>query len=487
MHALSFLRLTRPVLVLVFMVLVVAGCRKKPAEPEVAQITDPLAYVPAQTSAYMQADLEALTSKTDLRAILNHETFQALMPDSAGYLKGALNLLLQGGLDRSRPAVFFQEKLSGQGDPLPWRMVAGLGNGDSLDAQLQRLGMPAAIKVESMHYTVGNGMTIAWDASVVAVMQSELAPESIAGRLFAVPDSAASTDAVLQAFLQKPGDMRLWVDAGSWDFPLPWLGGLLENSPGMRSGIRLVNEKGQMGFHVDVVGMSTEQQGRMDRWFAAAPGSKGWQRLPAGTPAWMSMALPADPADLGWMDEGLFRAFCASGTEAVLAFHKVKLPQFYPQVSLLLARRPGAESTVLENALRKEDLYKGSGRLEIMGLQARYGMNKEWITASTTDEPSSLFNSASPGISLPEEYAALFAASPIRAYVESSSLASVLPLPMIVTEVKDMALYAERLSGDQMAIHLQVRTADPEAYGLNTTAQMLMELIPAVQMMTSFL
>jgi len=242
-----------------------------------------------------------------------------------------------------------------------------------------------------------------------------------------------------------------------------------------------------MGFHVDVVGMSSEQQGRMDRWFAAAQGSKGWQRLPAGTPAWMSMALPADPADLGWMDEGLFRALCASGSEAVLAFHKVKLPQFYPQVSMLLASRPGVENAVLENALRKEELYKGSGRLEIMGLQARYGMNKEWITAITTDEPASLFTPAIPGVQLPEEYSALFASSPVRAYVESSSLASVLPLPMIVTEVKDLALYAERLSGDQMALHLQIRTADPEAYGLNTTAQMLLELIPAVQMMTSFL
>jgi hypothetical protein len=154
---------------------------------------------------------------------------------------------------------------------------------------------------------------------------------------------------------------------------------------------------------------------------------------------------------------------------------------------LLLARRPGVENAVLENALRQEALYKGSGRLEIMGLQARYGMNKTWVTASTTDEPASLFVAANPGLQLPEEYASLFAASPVRAYVESSSLASVLPLPMIVTEVKDLALYAERLSGDQMALHLQIRTADPEAYGLNTTAQMLLELIPAVQMMTSFL
>ncbi len=445
-------------------------------------ITDPLAYVPASVSVFMQADLEALASKSDLPAILDHETFQAMMPDSAGYLRASLDLLMQGGLDRSRPALVFQ-----QNGEKTWRMVAGLGMADSLSAQLIRLGMPPAQKGEGFSYSIGKGMTVAWNTAIVSAVQKEIAPTEIEATLFALPDSSASANPGLLAFREKEGDLHIWADAGKLKVPLPWLGGLLENSPGMHTGMRMVNEKGQMAMHVDVDGMSPEQQGRMDRWFAAAGGKKSWERLPSGTPAWMSIALPEDPADLNWMDEGLFTALSATGTEAILAFHQIKLPQFYPRVSLLIPRRAGSGTAELEAALRQEEVYKGPGRLSIMGLQARYGMNQDWITASTTDEPSSLFGAPATPLSIPAEYVEFFLKSPIRLYVNPATLATVLPLPMITTELKDLALYAERLQGGSMAIHLVVRTTNPELYGLNTTAAVLLEVIPAVQMMNSFL
>ena len=463
------------------LLLILQACRPK-AEAMVEVNSDPMAYVPADVSMFMEANLQAMTDKTDMRAILRHETFQTVFADSAGYLKGAMDLLLQSGLDKSRPVIMYQ-----QGEDKSWRFVAGVERPDSLAAQLVRLDMPPATKADGFWYTSANGSTIAWNQSIVCAAQGEFSAADIPTQLLAVAGESATANANLMAFRDKPGDMHLWADAGKLSIPLPWLAGLLENTPGMHTGIRLINEKGRMAMQVDVDGMSPEQQGRMDRWFAAANGSKGWERLPAGTPAWMSMALPADPTDLGWTGEEFFTALCGSGTEAVLAFHQIKLPQFYPRISLIVPRRAGSDTKALEAAMKASGVYNGPGQMSIMGMKARYGTNNEYITASTTDDPASLFKAPAQPMILPDAYAAAFTASPIRAYVDAAGIASVLPLPMVVSDLKDLAIYAERLSGPNMALHLEIRTSNPEVYGLGTAINVILELIPAVQMMNSFI
>lgn len=476
MRAYSAFRLLIQVLFLALWV----SCKEKVAETPVNP--DPLAYVPVNCRIVAEADLKALAEKTDWQAILDHETFQTLFQDREGYLQTVLHLLMQDGLDRERPAFLFQH-----GSPdSTWQAIAGTGSVDSLAAQLQRLDMPAAKKAGDLWYTIGNGNTIVWNSSLMTVVPRELTEAELPALLVPVAESAAG-NAAFSAFREKPADLAFWADAGSIKLPLPWLAGLLENSPGMHTGIRLQNDRGEAALHIDVEGMSADQTARMDRWFASASGSRGWEQLPAGTPAWISIALPENPEDMGWSGQPLFESLSTVGTEAVLGFHQIKLPQFYPRVSMVIPRRPGVDAGALQNALRQAGLSEGPNRLNIMGLKAQYAIGSAFITASTTDPPASLAARPSDPLRFPADLDQSFQNSPIRAYVDVAALIAVLPLPMITNELRDLSLYAEKSGSDAMAIHLRIRTANTEVYGLDTALKVLMELIPAVQMMNSFI
>jgi hypothetical protein len=458
------------------------ACRPAQEEAEAPPpITDPLAYLPADCSWMMQADLGPLRERADLEALFRHETLEALLGSGeTGAWYESAELLFNNGFDTQRPLLLYQIGAS------PVRLAAGLGTEDSLRAGLLRMGMPEPANSGALRYCSGGGMTVAWNDHIVLTVSRELQAGELPDSLFAVPDSALSARADLPVFLAREGDLHVYGDPARLNFSLPWFSGLMKGDAQARLGLRLVNQTGTASLHMEWMGLSEESALRMDRWFeAAASTSRSWERLPAGTPAWMNVALPSDPADLAWMEEGLFAALSASGTEATLAFHQIKLPQFYPRVSLLMPRRKGVELRALESGLRKQGLSRTPGQLQIMGLRGRYTANPNWVVASSTDDPATLLKPPAAALSLPESYREALLSSPVRLYAQSEPLSQVLPLPTVVRELKDLVLYATRSDSGEVALNLIIRTSNPEAYGLPTAARVILDIIPAVQMLSS--
>jgi hypothetical protein len=458
------------------------ACKREQAEEEaVAPITDPMAYLPADCAWMLQADMEALRERADLEALLRHETLEALLSSGEGNAwRDPAELLFNNGLDAQRPLLLYGvEGTDG-------RLAAGLGIEDSLRAGLLRMGMPEPSRSGALRYCSGQGMTVAWNDYVVLATGRELGSAELPDSLFLVPDSALGGSRVLEAFLAREGDLHVYGQPEKLNFSLPWFGAMMADDPQVRLGFRLVNQQGLAALHMEWMEPGEESAGRLDRWFeAAAASSKSWERLPAGTPAWMNVALPSDPADLAWMEEGLFAALSSSGSEVTLAFHQIKLPQFYPRVSLLMPRRKGADLRGLESGLRKQGLSRAAGQVQILGLRGRYTSDANWVVASSTDDPAALLRPPVAPLSLPDSYRDALLASPVRLYAESALLSEVLPLPKVVRELRDLVLYASRSESGDLVMSLLIRTSDAQAYGLPTATRVVLDIIPAVQMLSS--
>ncbi len=461
------------------------ACKQKASDAgaeEIQVITEPLDYVPDGIAAFLEADLHALNTKADLPSLLRNETFKALLPDEQNSLEQALALFSGAGLDDSRPVLMYRSGL----DSL-WYMSAGLGHKDSLAAHLLNMGMGPVTSLDKLSYSQGKDLTVAWDDHVVRAVEGNPDPGSLSALLFQAPEQPLSEESLLHRFRSREGDLRFWTSSKQMNVPLPVIGDLSRGHSGAGTGIRLINEKGRMALEMDIEGLDPAQQVAMDNWFASAPASNNWNRLPSGTPAWMSVVLPDNASELSWMNDNLLGAMSESGTEVMLAFHQIKLPDFYPRISLIMKRRAGKDIAILESALKREKIYKSPGVLDIMGIKARYTHNRDWMTASSTDDPATLLSPPSSALQPPAELRDAFSSSPLRAYVGARELAAVLPLPMAITELKSLVIYALQDGEGCTTVRLEIRTSDLEKYGLNTTADVLFQIIPAVQMMTSFL
>lgn len=451
--------------------------------------SDPEAYRPDDPDWLLHLDLPELYEKTDWDALRTHGTMESLLTDAPG-LNAVMDILFGPGVDRSRPALVFQQRNG------PVRGFAGVADPEALAAGFAEAGMEDPEKSGGVRYLRAAGGWVCWTDAIVAYYSGEADGETLAEKAFALPgenatdadaDAGAEASADLAAFLEMPGMLHAWMQAERFHSGMPMLDGFTDDFGAVRVGLRMTSETGLAGLHFAVAGLTSEHAEQMQSWFLRASKRKPWEQIPAGTPAWLAVdAMPeleqAEPGgrtfmgDLGGLTGGL-----------TAAFHQIKITRrgFIPRVSVWADAPATDGAAAMETQMRDIGILESGNRLQLGTMDAEYAVGPNRIVASTTEPPATLLVMPRDPVVLPDGFAEALRSSPLRLYVDAQALSKVLPLPEAATTLRDLTLYLEpRPAG--MEVHLQVRTFDPEASGADVALKATMELIPAIQTMAAF-